>query len=179
MAFDKEKFKALMHYVIWKAGDKEGFGAIKLYKVLWFSEARFWVLNGYPIAGETYVRKEFGPVPKHRKQVRRELVEESRISERKKRYSGDAEIWHFKSLATPDVTALSKDERQMVDYWIKYIDEEHTGASISEESHDYAWEIAAMDEELPFEAFLANRIRKPTPKELARAKQRAKRAGLI
>jgi hypothetical protein len=40
MQFDREKFKSLMHYVIAKAGDEDGFGAVKLYKILWFSDAR-------------------------------------------------------------------------------------------------------------------------------------------
>jgi hypothetical protein len=29
MEFNREKFKALLHYVVWKAGDVDGFGAIK------------------------------------------------------------------------------------------------------------------------------------------------------
>lgn len=50
MSFEREKFKRLFHYVVWKAGKKDGFGATKLYKVLWFSEARTYLLTGEPIA---------------------------------------------------------------------------------------------------------------------------------
>jgi hypothetical protein len=31
-AFDREKFKRLVHYVIWRAGGRPGFGAVKLAK---------------------------------------------------------------------------------------------------------------------------------------------------
>ena len=33
------KFKATVHYVIWKAGRRHTIGAIKLNKVLWFADA--------------------------------------------------------------------------------------------------------------------------------------------
>ena len=51
MAFDREKFKQLVHYVIWKAGKRDWFGATKLNKVLWFADARAYVLTGRPITG--------------------------------------------------------------------------------------------------------------------------------
>jgi len=51
MQFDREKFKRLVLYIAWKAGRRDWFGAAKLNKVLWFSEARFFVLHGVPIAG--------------------------------------------------------------------------------------------------------------------------------
>ena len=38
MTFKREKFKRLVHYIIWKAGKRDWFGAVKLNKVLWFSD---------------------------------------------------------------------------------------------------------------------------------------------
>lgn len=178
MNFDREKFKTLLHYVVWQTSGYQGFGATKLYKVLWFSEARRWVLKGYPIAGETYIREEHGPVPKHGREIRSELVAERKISEHRAPY-GNADIWRFKSLTLPDLLVLSREERGEVDYWIKHIHEDHTATSISEESHDYGWEIAEMGEELPFAAMLASRLRHPTDAEFAEAKRRARRLGLM
>ena len=57
MAFDREKFKQLVHYVIWN-GKRDWFGATKLNKVLWFADARAYVLTGRPITGATYIREE-------------------------------------------------------------------------------------------------------------------------
>ena len=74
MDFDRDKFKALVLYVIWAAGERSDFGSTKLNKVLWFSEARAYEAFGRPIAGETYVRQKFGPVPQHLLEVREELV---------------------------------------------------------------------------------------------------------
>jgi hypothetical protein len=46
---DLEKLKHLIHYVAWKAGKRDWFGATKLYKVLWFADARQLVLTKKPI----------------------------------------------------------------------------------------------------------------------------------
>ncbi|MDO9586768.1 MAG: Panacea domain-containing protein [Brevundimonas sp.] len=173
--FDREKFKRLVHYVIAQAGSHPGFGATKLNKVLWFADARQWTLTGKSITGATYVRQQFGPVPQQIMPVRSELEGEGAI----KCYSSksDYEGWRFKSLRPAPATAFSADELQLVRHWIKIIDEDHTAETISELSHDYGWEIAAMGETLPFHAVLAGRRRAPTDQELAWGRDVAARVG--
>jgi hypothetical protein len=177
MNFDRDKFKRLFHYVVWKAGKRDGFGATKLYKVLWFSEARTYVLSGVPIAGASYIREKYGPVPRAAVPVREELVSEGAIQAWKDKYY-DFDMWCFTALRPPETSPFSETELKTVKYWIDYIDEEHTAKSISDETHDYAWEIAKMGEELPFYAILANRLREPTDDELQQAKELATKLGL-
>ena len=74
---------------------------------------------------------------------------------------------------------FTAEELKTVDYWIEHIDKDHTAQSISAVSHDYAWDIAKMGEELPLFAILANRIREPDEQELERLQRRAKELGLI
>lgn len=38
MAYNAEKFKALVHYICWKVEDPRQLGATKLNKILWFSD---------------------------------------------------------------------------------------------------------------------------------------------
>lgn len=178
MQFDREKFKNLVHYVIWKMSGKDDFGATKLYKVLWFAEARAYVLRKTPIAGATYVREAHGPVPKLGRAVREELVAEGKISQ-KQIDRGKYTSWLFKCLVPPPKGFLSDDEKKDVDWWINHIDKDHTASSISELSHDYSWEIARQGEELPLFAILAARMREPTNLEIDRAKKRARERGLI
>ncbi len=83
------------------------------------------------------------------------------------------------ALRPPDVSMFSADELKTVDYWIEHIDKEHTATTISEQSHDYAWDIAPMGEVLPLYAILANRIREPSEQELGQLRKRAKELGLI
>lgn len=171
MDFDKTKFKALVHYVIWKAGRRDRFGATKLNKVLWFAEARAYTLTGVPITGATYIREKWGPVPKQMVSVRAELEREGLIRVTLGR--GEWDHTKFLALAPPDVAALSPKEKETVDYWIDHIDRDHTATSISDELHDYAWEIAKLGEVLPLYSCFAARIRDPNDRELEWAKSRA------
>jgi hypothetical protein len=171
---DIEKLKRLIHYVAWKAGKRDWFGATKLYKVLWFADARQFVLTKKPITGAVYIREKHGPVPKHGIAARLELEKAGSI-----RISKEGNLTRIVALSRPDVSIFSADELKAVDYWIDHIDKDHTAGSISDRSHDYAWDIAKMGEELPLFAVLANRIREPEEGELGRLRQRAKDLGLV
>jgi hypothetical protein len=177
MQFDREKFKSLMHYVIARAGDRDGFGAVKLYKVLWFADARAYMLSGGPITGETYIREKYGPVPVHALGVIDELARDGAIRVWNDVYY-NRPIRRFSSLRSPDRLTLTADQRSIVEYWLKHIAEDHTAESISEETHDLAWEIAQLGETLPYHAIFASRIHDPEGKELEWAASRAKELGL-
>jgi hypothetical protein len=174
MEFDRQKFKALVVYIAWKAGRRDWFGATKLNKVLWFAEARAFVLHGKPIVGATYIRQQHGPVPKQIMPVRDELVRLGHIQ-----VFNEGKLNRITADAKPDMSEFSKDEMQIIDHWIEYIDKEHTATTISDESHDYAWSIAVMGEEIPLYAILAERIREPTDQELERLKEKARAHGLM
>ncbi len=84
----------------------------------------------------------------------------------------------FVSLMPPLAVGFEGTEQQTVDYWIRHIADDHTANSISEESHDYAWEIAKMGEPLPYYAYLATRVREPNDEEMEWARESATRLGL-
>jgi len=174
--FDRDKFKALVLYVIWRAGEARDFGATKLNKVLWFSDARAFEAYGKSITGETYVRQKFGPVPRHMLPVLDELQQEELIETFTERHF-DYEVTRYKAHQPPSTSLFSADELGLIDWWIKHIAEDHTATSISEKSHDYAWQIAKMGEELPFHAFLASRIRQPRDDELEWARSASEDLG--
>jgi hypothetical protein len=175
MQFDHDKFKSLVHYVIWRAGERNGFGATKLYKVLWFAEARAFVLSRQPIAGETYIREEHGPVPRHAAEIVRELESEGAI----RVWSDQDSPQRFKALRNPDGSKLTDDHRKIIEYWIERVDAGDTAISTGEASQDIAWEIAKPGEEIPYFALLATRIREPRGTELEWAKSRTEDLGTI
>lgn len=74
-------------------------------------------------------------------------------------------------------TWFSAEELQTIDWWITHIDKDHTADLISERSHDYAWEIAKMGEELPLYAYRVARIQEPSEQDIKRLKDRAKELG--
>jgi hypothetical protein len=174
MQFDREKFKRLVLYIAWKAGRRDWFGATKLNKVLWFSEARCFVLHGKPIAGAAYIREKHGPVPKQIMPIRDELERAGEI-----RVFKEGNLIRITSDAKPDLSAFTREELQIVDFWIDHIDKDHTATSISDESHDYAWDIAQMGEEIPLYAVLANRIRDPSEQESEKFQVMAKARGIL
>ena len=162
-----------MHYVIWKVGKHDWFGATKLNKVLWFADARAYTLTGHSITGETYTRGEFGPVPQHILPVRSELVREHAIKETK-----EGKLTRLVALIPAQPNWFTEKELQTIDWWVAHIDKDHTANSISEQSHDYVWEIAKMGEELPLYAYRVARIQEPSESDLKRLKDRVKVLGL-
>jgi len=178
MSFDRNKFKALVLHVIWRTSRLDGFGTTKLNKALWFSEARVFEASGKTITGETFIRDKFGPRSKHLRQICAELEDEGLIEPFVENVYG-RQASRYRAHQPPDTTLFDSDELNMVDWWVSHIAREHTAASISDLSHDYGWEVAAMGEELPLHAFLARRIRKPeTDDEIGWAAKEAHRLGL-
>jgi Antitoxin SocA-like, Panacea domain len=131
-------------------------------------------LRGEPITGATYIREKFGPVPRQIMPIRAELKREGYI-----KVFEEGGLVRITADAKPDMSAFTKDELQTIDYWIEHIDKDHTAGSISDASHDYAWDIARMGEELPFYAILANRIRDPSNQESERFQTIAKAQGAL
>ena len=172
--FDQEKFKSLVLYVIWRTGDLRDFGSVKLNKALWFSDARAFEALGKAVTGETYIREKFGPVPRHILPILDELLAEGLIQAWREPFF-EFEITRYRAHQPPDIGMFTAEELGIIDWWIKHIAEEHTAASISEASHDYAWKIAKFGEALPYQAFLARRIRQPRSDELEWAKAEANR----
>lgn len=173
MQFDRDKFKALFHYVVWSVGVRAGFGAEKLYKVLWFSDAHAYALFDEPITGESYVRRKYGPFPRHVLPVIQELIDNSRIRCWDDTYF-NMPIKYFHSLRTPDKLSLSPVCKEIIEQWIRNISKEyHAATSTSKETYDYAWKIVDIDEELPYRAIFANRSRKPEGEELKWVLKRA------
>lgn len=178
IALDREKLKALILHIVWRAGRFEGFGLTKLNKALWFAEARAFEAYGKPLTGETFIRDRHGPRSKHLMALCDELEQQGIIaSETEKFY--DYEAKRYKALQPADHSAFTPEELHLIDWWIAHIGENHTAKSISELSHDYAWQIAGMGDELPLYAFLASRIRPPKSEdEQDWAKQQAAALGL-
>ena len=173
MSFNAEKFGHALHYIVWKAGNRPGFGATKLNKVLWFADARVYVLHRTYMTGATYIREKHGPVPKQMMPAQTAMAR-----------AGIIEVWNdsgqtrFRTKSKPDMSAFNADEMKALDFWIDEIDKEYTAKSISDKTHDYGWDIAEMGEEIPLYAILAERIRHPRGTELDWARKVAERLGL-
>ena len=154
--FNKEKFKNLVLYVCNKCEPKE-LGSTKLNKVLWYSDMLSYVYLKEPVTGETYVKRQFGPVPKHILPILNELELSGQIVTREIEYHG-YDKREYIALKKPDLSLFTGEDISLVDAMIEVICKEHTAKTISRASHDSIWELAEIGEEIPYYAVLASEI---------------------
>jgi hypothetical protein len=145
-----EKLKEALHYVIENCSDTSRLGAIRLNKILWFADAHAYRENAVTITGDGYVRRKFGPVPKHVLAALRDLQAEGKIVVREVPYSTRKTFREFISLAAPTTRDLSEADKESLKVYTEIICTGFTAASISEASHDQIWEAANDGEEIPF-----------------------------
>ena len=145
--FNKEKFKAMIHYIVDKCGVKKNFGRTVLYKLLYFSEFNYFELYEKYIAHEDYKKYPMGPVPSHYFEVTDELISENKIKEIPHKIDLGRIKHDCISLTTPKVDVLSNAERDVIDDVIEKIGDMNA-KEISEYSHkDMPW-MATKDYEI-------------------------------
>lgn len=151
-----EKFKALVHHVVSSCDDPTRLGSIRLNKILWYADTIAYRLHGASITGETYVKRQFGPVPKHILGTLRVLEEEGSIVATEKENALGHKMKLFFSVREPDSGFFSPVEKGIIDVVVKEITTNHTANSVSSMTHDQVWDAANMGEEIPLFATLAS-----------------------
>ena len=148
-----EKFKALTHYIIHRCSDHPNqLGSIRLYKTLWFSDVIAYQLRGESITGESYVKRQRGPVPKHILATLEEFEHEGKIVVVRPRFLYDTT--KYIALLPPDVRPLSEDDKVIASDVLDAL-LQRTANAVSEMTHDLIWHAAHEGEEIPLYATLA------------------------
>jgi hypothetical protein len=146
--FDRQKFKALIHYMISRC-PPESVGRTKLNKAAFYADMLWYLQAGHPMTGETYVKQSHGPVAEHLLSSLRELMAEGALEERLVTHYGFSK-YEYIARNGPDLSRLSADERVVVDDVAEFVCLHNTARSISEFSHTEAWRSAKAGEELPY-----------------------------
>jgi len=154
---NREKLKKLVHYICVKVDDPANLGAIKLNKILWFSDVLAYMNWGTPITGESYIKRQFGPVPAHILSVLEDLQADGTLFIRDVEYYGRSKK-EFMPLNDVDYSDLSEDELKLVDSLVGQICNSHTATSISDFSHNAIWEMASIGEEIPYNTMFVARL---------------------
>ena len=152
---NREKFKALIHYVCAQAPNLRSLGATKLNKILWFAE-RDCYLRGEPISEVTFIKLQDGPVPKAMSKYLRELEDDGALIVRKTEWRGKPKV-EFISRRDPSLERFTATQVSVINRAIQGICTLHTADSISKVSHDEVWELAEMGEEIPYYAAFGKR----------------------
>lgn len=146
--FDRSKFKELVVYFAQeseRAGD-EGFGMVKLNKLLYRTDFQAFRLLGRPITGETYEKQEFGPVARDLPIVLDELGADGRLLwQRIPRgpYTRKVPVISPDDYAQPDLSKFSAEERRLMAQALQELSP-HGGRSVSKWSHEQSagWNLA-------------------------------------
>jgi len=154
---DLRKLTALVHYVCYKCHDPSILGAVKLNKILWYADVINYVNTGKPITGETYIKRQFGPVPKHIRKVVEKLENRNDIVVREVEFH-DYPKREFIAMTKPDISVFKPEEISTIDHAIDAVCHRHTATSISMKSHDRIWELAEIGEEIPIHSVLASKL---------------------
>ena len=162
--YDKAKFRELVLYIAEKSADDPHFGAVKLNKLLFYTDFASYQNAGAAITGSRYQKLEFGPAPRPLLPVLKELEEEgrcrtvhSRIDSRQKRVVPTGDI---------DLTVFSQDEIALIDDVVEAF-RDHNAAQVSELSHRFVgWEIAEIGEDIACQTALVASPRPLTPAEI-------------
>ena len=146
--FDRQKFKAMIHYVIHRCRP-DRLGRTKLHKVAFHADVLWYLEAGRPLTGETYVKQPRGPVAYHMTSCIDELVKSGAVQVSTVNYYGYAK-YEYTALLPPPAGLFSAAEAKLLDDMTGFVCEQNTAASISELSHTEAWNAAQMGEELPY-----------------------------
>jgi hypothetical protein len=154
--FDRGKFKELTLYLSRESlarGD-EGFGMVKLNKLLYRIDFEGFRLFGAPPTGETYEKQEYGPVARDLPIILDELANEGRLNWQvipRGPYERKVPTVRDEEEAQPDMSLFSEKERELIDGVLNELSA-HDARSVSEWSHEESsgWQAAEIGQKIPY-----------------------------
>ena len=148
MKYEKEKFKSLVHYIIFKFNNKRNITRTVLFKLLYFSEFNYYEIKERLITGESYLKWKYDPAPKDFIEIKEELIAEDKIKENKEVLGYNYKKYSYTSLTDASTSIFSEDELDCINATLDKLS--HMSASqISVYSHrDMPWQAAELNEEI-------------------------------
>lgn len=169
---DQKLSEAILYIAKQCVGD-HFFGAVKLNKILFFTDFFSYVRNGEPVTGSDYMKLRNGPVPKRFLPVKEALVAKGRARVEPRPLINGAIQKRLIPLDQPDVSVFTARDIDMIHEvidWLRFANADE----VSEMSHDRAWRVAKMHEIIPYEtAFVSDQ--EPSDEQLSRAKELSRR----
>lgn len=148
--FDQAKFRDVVHYICARC-PSEKLGSVKLNKVLYYADMVKFALEGTPLTGATYKKRQFGPAVSRLVPMLRQLESDGAISIRQVDYFGYRK-WAFESKREPNLSRLSEYDRGLLNDVIDFVCFNNTAKTISELSHTRAWERVNFGDEMPYQS---------------------------
>ena len=122
-------------------------GFTKLWKLIYFIEARAVRDLGEPVTGSEFIKYEHGPVPSRGDKFLRKLVKSGEVTSSQRTVAGKT-LNEVKAARSADLSVFSFEERQLIDAVCADLGRK-TAFALSELSHkEPSWHYAKMLEKL-------------------------------
>ncbi len=148
MAFDREKLKAVILHVCAKC-KPSNLGAIKLHKVLYFSDMLRYANVGKSITGSTYRKRPLGPTCDQLLSTLSELQKSGALEIGSVNYFGYMKK-EYAAKVKADTNHLSTEELAILNEVIEFVCDSNSAKTISDFSHNRAWELANFGDEIKY-----------------------------
>ena len=148
MQFDKNKLHSLILHTISNCA-QDRLGAVKLHKVLYYSDMIRYANIGNSITGSTYRKRPFGPTCEQLQQALSEMTAKKIIEIKNVEYFGYLKK-EYVSLVSEGESYLSKDEVELIDEVVGFVCNQNSARSISDLSHGKPWESVEFGEEIRY-----------------------------
>lgn len=144
------KFKELILYVSQKCANDPRFGAVKLNKILYFSDFLSYAYYGEAITGVEYFKLEHGPAPRRLLPVREQMRQDGELGIQELPVGSRIERRPV-NLRSPRLELFTAREISLVDSVIEFLSG-HSGSTVSHLSHKMpGWKAARLQETIPYE----------------------------
>ena len=145
-----QRLRELILYVSDKCSQDSTFGAVKLNKILYFSDFFSFQQFGEPITGAEYMRLGRGPAPRRMLPVRAQMEVAGELVIQEGEYFGYPQQRPI-PLRKADVGLFTARDIALVDDVIQAL-WNRAASEVSVLSHDIAWRAARDKESIPYEA---------------------------
>jgi hypothetical protein len=148
VSFDWGKFRAAVLHIIGGC-DSTRLGAVKLHKVLYYSDMMWFIETGKAITGADYRKRPFGPTCDALLPLLKDLENEQLIQIENVEYYGYAKK-QFTLLGNSESNVLSADEKAVLDEISDFVCNNNSAKTISDFSHDMVWDMVEYGEVIPY-----------------------------
>ncbi len=145
------KLKELILHIAHQCFTEPNFGAVKLNKLLWWSDFHSYALTGKPITGVEYQKLENGPAPRMLVPIRQQMVKAGDVYVHKVPTPIGHQQHRLIPFRDPDYDILSKSDIVICDH-VMATTRRDTAEEVSLRSHGKAWQVVEIGERIPYEA---------------------------
>ena len=151
--FQEDKFRELILYIALRSESDRKFGAVKLNKILFYSDFNAYRESGQPITGADYQHIGEGPAPRNFLPIRRRMLAADEIKIESRPYMTKFQK-RIVAKRPPDLSKFTTDEIRIVDeviseFW------ELNATEVTDLSHEeYGWRLTDDGESIPYTAAL-------------------------